>query len=45
MRDAAMPTMCCSSLIIIMLIFSLKSPDHIDELKHLASPTLGVACF
>lgn len=44
MRDVAMPTMCCSSLI-IMLIFSLKSLGRIDGPKHLVSPTLRVACF
>lgn len=45
MRDAVMPTTCCSTLIIIMLIFSLKSLGRIDGPKHLVSPTLRVACF
>lgn len=41
MRNAAMPTVCCRSIIIIRLIFSLKSLGRMDELKHLMSPTLG----
>lgn len=44
-HDAAMPAMCCSSLIIIVLIFSLKSLGHIDGPMPLVSPALRVACF
>lgn len=43
--DAAMPIVCCRSLIITMLMFSLKSLGRMDGLKHLMSPTLGVAWF
>lgn len=45
MCDAAMPIVCCRSLIITMLMSSLKRLGRMDGLKHLMSPTLGVAWF
>lgn len=44
-REAAVPTTYCSSLITILLIFSLKILGRIGGPEHLAPPTLGVACF